>query len=86
MLWLWCRLAAVALIGLLAWELPYMHGVWPKKQKKIEKKRKRKRERERERKKERKKEKKRKKKKKSDNFSQRRKLHAMLLKLINTMC
>ena len=23
MLWLWCRLAAVAAIGLLAWEPPY---------------------------------------------------------------
>ena len=27
LLWLWCRLAAVALIRLLAWELPYAMGV-----------------------------------------------------------
>ena len=27
MLWLWCRLAATVLIGLLAWEPPYDGGV-----------------------------------------------------------
>ena len=27
MLWLWCRLAAIALTELLAWELPYASGV-----------------------------------------------------------
>ena len=27
LLWLWCRLAAVALIGPLAWEPPYAMGV-----------------------------------------------------------
>ena len=27
MLWLWCRLSAVALIRLLAWEPPYAMGV-----------------------------------------------------------
>ena len=27
LLWLWCRLAAVALIGRLAWELPYAAGM-----------------------------------------------------------
>ena len=26
LLWLWCRLAATALIQLLAWELPYAMG------------------------------------------------------------
>ena len=29
LLWLWCRLAAAALIRLLAWELTYMPWVWP---------------------------------------------------------
>jgi len=33
LLWLWCRLAAVALIRLLSWELPYAVGLVPKKQK-----------------------------------------------------
>ena len=33
-LWLWCRLATVALIRPLAWELPYVMGVALKKQKK----------------------------------------------------
>ena len=37
LLWLWCRLAAVALIESLAWELPYATGVVPKKQKKKKK-------------------------------------------------
>ena len=32
LLGLWCRLAAVALIGLLAWELPYATGVALKKE------------------------------------------------------
>ena len=27
LLWLWCRLAAIALIRILAWELPYAVGV-----------------------------------------------------------
>ena len=34
LLWLKCRLAAVALIGLLAWEPPYAMGVALKKAKK----------------------------------------------------
>ena len=34
LLWLWCRLAAVALIGLLAWEPPYAVGVAVKSKKK----------------------------------------------------
>ena len=34
LLWLWCRPAAVALIGLLAWEPPYTSGVALKKAKK----------------------------------------------------
>ena len=34
MLWLWCRPAATALIGLLAWEPPYAAGVALKRQKK----------------------------------------------------
>ena len=33
MLWLWCRLAAAALIGPLAWELPYAAGLALKKKK-----------------------------------------------------
>ena len=33
LLWLWCRLAAVAPIGLLAWKLPYVMGVALKKKK-----------------------------------------------------
>ena len=32
LLWLWCRPAAVALIGPLAWELPRATGVAPKEQ------------------------------------------------------
>ena len=38
LLWLWCRPAAVSLIRLLAWELPYAVGVALKKQKKKKKK------------------------------------------------
>ena len=34
LLWLWCRLAATALIGPLAWEPPYAANAAPKKQKK----------------------------------------------------
>ena len=34
LLWLWCRLATVALIQFLAWELPYAAGVVLKSQKK----------------------------------------------------
>ena len=33
LLWLWCRLAAIALIGLLAWEPPYAEGAALKRQK-----------------------------------------------------
>ena len=33
LLWLWCRLASVALIQPLAWEPPYATGVPLKKQK-----------------------------------------------------
>ena len=33
-LWLWCRLAATALIRLLAWEPPYVAGTALKKKKK----------------------------------------------------
>ena len=33
LLWLWCRLAAVATIRLLAWKLPYAVGVVLKKKK-----------------------------------------------------
>ena len=47
LLWLWCRLAAVALIGPLAWEIPYDAGVALKSKKKKKKKKKKKRERER---------------------------------------
>ena len=34
LLWLWCRLSAVALIGPLAWELAYALGAALKKKKK----------------------------------------------------
>ena len=34
LLWLLCRLAAIALSGPLAWELPYAVGVAPKRPKK----------------------------------------------------
>ena len=37
LLWLWCGLAAVALIGPLAWELLYATGMAPKRPKKINK-------------------------------------------------
>ena len=40
LLWLWRRLAAVARIGPLAWELPYATGAAPKRQKKKKKKKK----------------------------------------------
>ena len=33
LLWLWCRLAAVAPIRPLAWEPPYAAGAAPKRQK-----------------------------------------------------
>ena len=36
LLWLWCRLTAVAPIGPLAWELPYALGAARKKKKKID--------------------------------------------------
>ena len=42
-LWLWCRLAAVALIQPLAWEPPYAASVALKRQKDKKKKKKRKR-------------------------------------------
>ena len=38
LLWLWCRLAAVALIRRLAWELPYVMGAPPQKKQKNPKK------------------------------------------------
>ena len=34
LLWLWCRLAATATIGPLAWEPPYVMGTALKRQKK----------------------------------------------------
>ena len=40
MLWLWCRLAAAALIHALAWELAYAAGDVLKSKKKREKKKK----------------------------------------------
>ena len=42
LLWLWCRLAAVALIRPLAWEPPYAVGAALKKKKKKKEKRKKK--------------------------------------------
>ena len=39
LLWLWCRLAAVASIQPLAWELPYAAGATLRKEKKKDKKR-----------------------------------------------
>ena len=41
LLWLWCRLAAAALIQPLAWEPPYAAGVALKKAKRQKKKKKR---------------------------------------------
>ena len=38
MLWLWCRLEAVALIGLLPWEPPYAAGLAPPQKKRQKKK------------------------------------------------
>ena len=40
LLWLWCRPAAAAPIGPLAWKHPYASGCGPKKQKKKKKKKK----------------------------------------------
>ena len=40
LLWLWCRLAGIALIGPLSWEPPYATGVALKRQKMKKKKRK----------------------------------------------
>ena len=40
LLWLWCRPAAVALIGPLAWQPPYAEGVNLKNKKMKERKRK----------------------------------------------
>ena len=40
LLWLWCRLAATALIGPLAWKLSYAVGVALKRQKDKKKKKK----------------------------------------------
>ena len=59
LLWSWCRPASTALIGILAWEPPYVMGVAlirkqerkKRKEKRKEKKRKRKKERKKERKK-----------------------------------
>ena len=42
LLWLWCRLAATALIRPLAWEPPYAAGSSPRKDKKTKKKKKKK--------------------------------------------
>ena len=47
-LWLWCRPAAAALIGPLAWELPYASGVTLKKREREREAREREREREQE--------------------------------------
>ena len=44
LLWLWCRLVAVAPIKPLAWELPYATGAALKKWQKDQKKRKKKKE------------------------------------------
>ena len=41
LLWLWCRLAATALIGPLVWEPPYATGVALKEKKRQKKKKKR---------------------------------------------
>ena len=38
MLWLWCRLAATALVRPLVWEPPYAMGATPKKTKRKKKK------------------------------------------------
>ena len=38
LLWLWCRLAAVALLGPLAWELPYAAEAAQRNSKKKDKK------------------------------------------------
>ena len=38
LLWLWCRVAAAALIRPLAWDLPYAAGAGIKKKKKKKKK------------------------------------------------
>jgi len=40
LLWLWCRTAAAALIGPLAWETPYTAGMALKRKKKKKKKKK----------------------------------------------
>jgi len=45
--WLWCRLAAAALIGPLAWELPYAAGAALKKKKKKKRKERKKKKKER---------------------------------------
>ena len=50
LLWLWCWLAAVALIQPLGWELPYAMGVALKKRKKKKEKKRKEKKRERERK------------------------------------
>ena len=44
LVWLWCRLAAAALIGPLAWQTPYATGAAPKRQKDQKKKKKKKKE------------------------------------------
>ena len=44
LLWLWCRLAALALIRPLAWEPPYAAGAALKRKKKKKKKKERKKE------------------------------------------
>ena len=42
LLWLWCRLAAIAPIRPLAWELPYASGAAQEKAKREKKKKKKK--------------------------------------------
>ena len=42
LLWLWCKLAAAALIRSLAWELPYVEGMALKRQKRKKRKKKKK--------------------------------------------
>ena len=40
LLWLWCKLAAIALMGPLAWEAPYARSAALKRQKRKRKKKK----------------------------------------------
>ena len=56
LLWLWCRPAATALIGLLAWELPYAMGTALKRENSKKKKKKKKKKNKKKKKKKKKKE------------------------------